>query len=43
MKMNGNKNKILSIALDLFSSKGFDAVGVQTLCEKSGITKPTLY
>ena len=43
MKINGNKNKILSIALDLFSSKGFDAVGVQTLCEKSGITKPTLY
>lgn len=38
-----NKNKILNIALDLFSKKGYDAVGVQTLCEKAGITKPTLY
>lgn len=43
MKIADNKNKILSIALDLFSSKGYDAVGVQTLCEKSGVTKPTLY
>lgn len=43
MNTNDNKNKILSIALDLFSSNGYDAVGVQTLCEKSGITKPTLY
>lgn len=38
-----NKNKILEIALKLFSTKGYDAVGVQTLCEKAGITKPTLY
>ena len=43
METTDNKNKILSIALDLFSSKGYDAVGVQALCEKSGITKPTLY
>lgn len=38
-----NKQKILNIALDLFSEKGFDSVGVQLLAEKSGITKPTLY
>ena len=38
-----NKEKILKIALKLFSEHGYDGVGVQTLCEKSGITKPTLY
>lgn len=38
-----NKQKILNIALELFSEKGFDSVGVQLLAEKSGITKPTLY
>lgn len=38
-----NKENILDIALDLFSKQGYDSVGVQTLCEKSGITKPTLY
>lgn len=38
-----NKQKILGTALELFSEKGFDGVGVQMLCEKSGITKPTLY
>lgn len=38
-----NKQKILKIALDLFSEKGFDSVGVQLLADMSGITKPTLY
>jgi len=38
-----NKEKILHCALQLFSSRGYDAVGVQEICEKSGITKPTLY
>jgi len=38
-----NKQKILNIALDLFSEQGFDSIGVQVLAEKSGITKPTLY
>lgn len=38
-----NKQKILDIALELFSEKGYDSVGVQLLAEKSGITKPTLY
>lgn len=43
MENKCNKNKILNIALDLFSKQGYDAVGVQTLCDKAGITKPTLY
>lgn len=38
-----NKENILNIALHLFAEKGYDAVGVQLICEQSGITKPTLY
>ena len=38
-----NKKNIMNIALKSFSLKGFDAVGVQEIVEKSGVTKPTLY
>ncbi|MGE5400567.1 MAG: TetR/AcrR family transcriptional regulator [Ignavibacteriales bacterium] len=38
-----NKHNILSVALDLFCSGGYDAVGVQEIVEASGVTKPTLY
>ena len=38
-----NKENILKCALDLFYAKGYDAVGVQEIAEKAGITKPTLY
>lgn len=38
-----NKERILQCALDLFYAKGYDAVGVQEIAEKAGITKPTLY
>lgn len=38
-----NKEKILECALELFSSKGYDAVGVQEIVNEVGITKPTLY
>lgn len=38
-----NRSAILDIALDLFSRRGFDTVGVQEICDASGITKPTLY
>lgn len=38
-----NKQLILESALNLFTEHGYDAVGVQTLCQASGITKPTLY
>ena len=33
----------MECALDLFYAKGYDAVGVQEIVEKAGITKPTLY
>lgn len=38
-----NKERILQCALELFYAKGYDAVGVQEIAEKAGITKPTLY
>lgn len=38
-----NKDLITENAIKLFAGKGYDAVGVQELCEISGITKPTLY
>ena len=43
METIDNKQKIFDTALELFSEKGFEGVGVQLLAEKSGITKPTLY
>jgi TetR/AcrR family transcriptional regulator len=38
-----NKNNILDCALELFASRGYEAVGVQEIVDKAGITKPTLY
>jgi AcrR family transcriptional regulator len=38
-----NRDTILEQALTLFSERGFDAVGVQEICDAAGITKPTLY
>lgn len=38
-----NREMILETALDLFYARGYDAVGVQEIAERSGITKPTLY
>src|SRR5687767_8201057 len=35
--------RILSVALDLFAIKGYDATAVREICESAGITKPTLY
>jgi len=37
------RETILSIALDLFSLRGYESVGTQEIVDKSGITKPTLY
>lgn len=34
---------IIANSVKLFSQKGYDAVGIQEITEKSGITKPTLY
>lgn len=38
-----NKENILECALDLFSKRGYDTVGVQEIAVASGVTKPTLY
>lgn len=38
-----NKEFIVENSINLFSKKGYAAVGVQEICEVSGITKPTLY
>lgn len=34
---------ILSSALELFTARGYDAVGVQEVVDAAGVTKPTLY
>ncbi|MBN1218069.1 MAG: TetR/AcrR family transcriptional regulator [Anaerolineae bacterium] len=38
-----NRSRILSRALELFASYGYDAVGVQRVVEAAHVTKPTLY
>jgi len=38
-----NRSKILACALELFSSRGYEGIGVQEIVEAAGITKPTLY
>jgi len=35
--------RILYKALELFSTRGYDATSVREICEAAGITKPTLY
>lgn len=35
--------RILSTALDLFATRGYDATSVREMCEAAGITRPTLY
>jgi TetR/AcrR family transcriptional regulator len=36
-------DRILQKALELFSSRGYDATSVREICEGADITKPTLY
>ena len=38
-----NRMLLLQCAKELFYAKGYDAVGVQEIVEKAGLTKPTLY
>ncbi len=38
-----NRETILSCALQLFSARGYDAVGVQEIVETAGVQKPALY
>src|SRR5512134_1366474 len=42
---NGTRSndRILNKALELFSTKGYDATSVREICEAANITKPTLY
>jgi AcrR family transcriptional regulator len=37
-----SSDRILLKALNLFSSKGYDATSVREICEAAEITKPTL-
>lgn len=41
--MESTRDRIFEAALSLFSERGYNAVGVQDVCEASEITKPTLY
>jgi AcrR family transcriptional regulator len=38
-----NRSNILDQSLQLFAARGYEAVGVQEICEAAGVTKPTLY
>jgi TetR/AcrR family transcriptional regulator len=38
-----NRSTLLARALELWSERGYDAVGVQEIVESAGVTKPTLY
>jgi TetR/AcrR family transcriptional regulator len=38
-----NRENLMEKALQLFTARGYDAVGVQEIVEAAGITKPTLY
>jgi AcrR family transcriptional regulator len=43
MVVMDNRTRILDCALQLFSARGYDAVGIQEVVEAAGVTKPTLY
>lgn len=43
MKNNNSRETILNCALQLFSAKGYDSVGISEIVDLAGITKPTLY
>jgi AcrR family transcriptional regulator len=38
-----NRERLLACALELFTTRGFDAVGVQEVANAAGLKKPTLY
>jgi len=38
-----NRTYLMDQALALFSARGYDAVGIQEICEAANLTKPTLY
>jgi len=38
-----SERRFLDAALELFSEKGYEAASVREICERAGITRPTLY
>ena len=38
-----NRQTLMDCALTLFYERGYDAVGVQEIVDRAGVTKPTLY
>jgi TetR/AcrR family transcriptional regulator len=38
-----NRDTLMQCALDLFAARGYDAVGIQEIVDRGGVTKPTLY
>ncbi len=43
MRIDDTRKRILDCALTLFSSRGFDGVGIAEICTVAEVTKPTLY
>ncbi len=43
METMDNRTRLLQCANELFYEKGYDAVGVQEIVARAGLTKPTLY
>jgi AcrR family transcriptional regulator len=41
--MADNRSRLLDCALELFATRGYDAVGVQEVANAAGLKKPTLY
>jgi AcrR family transcriptional regulator len=41
--MENNRDRLLACAIELFSARGFDGVGVQEVADAAGLKKPTLY
>lgn len=41
--MDGTRERILEKALSLMAATGYNAVGVQDICDAAEVTKPTLY
>jgi TetR/AcrR family transcriptional regulator len=40
---NPTRQRLLDTALEAFSRKGYDGVGIQEIVQAAGVTKPTLY
>lgn len=43
MSQTDNRTKLLNTACELFAARSYDAVGVQEVVSRAGLSKPTLY